>query len=71
MIHILAFHMWIMNEICPVNTSKASPQNSIPTSIMEENCDIFSVKMCIDFLHAIDLGIFPNTMKNADVTPVF
>ena len=27
--------------------------------------------MYIDFLQAIDLGIFPNTMKNADVTPVF
>ena len=26
--------------------------------------------MYIDFLQAIDLGIFPNTMKNADVTPV-
>ena len=38
---------------------------------MKENCDIFSVKMYTDFLQAIDLGIFPNTMKNAEVTPVF
>ena len=27
--------------------------------------------MYIDFLQAIDLGIFPTTMKNADVAPVF
>ena len=38
---------------------------------MKENCDIFSVRMYIDILPAIDLGIFPDTMKNADVTPVF
>ena len=38
---------------------------------MKENCDIFSVKMYIDFLQAIDLSIFPHTMKIADVTPVF
>ena len=61
----------IINEIYSMNTSKANPQNSIPASIMKENCDIFSEKMQIDFLHAIDLGIFPNTMKNADVSPVF
>ena len=61
----------IINEIYSLNTSKATPQNSIPASIMKEICDMFSVKMYIDFLQAIDLGIFPNTMKNADVTPVF
>ena len=38
---------------------------------MKENCVIFSEKMHIDFLQAIELGIFPNTMKNADVSPVF
>ena len=61
----------IINEIYSMNTSKANPQNSIPSNIMKENCDIFSEKMHTDFLHAIDLGIFPNTLKNAHVSPVF
>ena len=29
----------IINEIYSLNTSKASPENTIPASIMKENCD--------------------------------
>ena len=60
----------IMNEIYSLQTSKANPQNSIPLKIMKENCDISSEKLHIDF-QAIDWCIFPNTMKNADVSSVY
>ena len=63
MTHILAFLL--------LKTSKANLQKSIPAIIMKENCDIFSKKLHIDFLQAIYGGIFPNKMKNADVSPVF
>ena len=55
-----------MDEIYSLKTSKANPQNSIPANIMKENCDLFSKKLHIDFLQAIDVGIFPTKMKNAD-----
>ena len=61
----------IMGEIYSLKTSKANPQNSIPAYIMKENCDIFSKKLHIDFLQTIDGGIFPNKMKNTDVSPLF
>ena len=48
----------IMDEIYSLKTSKGNPQNSIPANIMKENCDIFSKKLHIDFLQAIDSGIF-------------
>ena len=40
----------IINEIYSLNTSKASPQNSIPASIMKEKCVLFSVQIYVDFL---------------------
>ena len=60
-----------MDEIYSLKTSKANPQNSIPANIMKENCDLFSKKLHIDFLQAIDGSIFPTKIKNADVSPVF
>ena len=61
----------IMDGIYSLKTSKSNPQNSIPANIMKENCDLLSKKLHIDFLQAIDGGIFPTKMKNTDVSPVF
>ena len=59
----------VYNEINLLNSSKASPKNSIPPKILKDSCDIFSQKILIDFNSSINMGIFPNNLKLADVSP--
>ena len=61
----------VTNEINNLVTSKASPIDSIPPIILKNHTEIISSKIEIDFNKAIVDGIFPQSMKLADVTPVF
>ena len=61
----------VIQEIILLNTSKATPKDSIPIHIIKDNYDIFAYKLAIDFNFAINSGTFPNNLKYADVTPVF
>ena len=57
----------IYNEIKALNSLKSSPKDSIPSKIINVNCDIFGEKLFTDF----DPGLFPSNLKYADVTPVY
>ena len=61
----------VIHEIFTLNTSKATPKDSIPTKILKENYDIFGYKLAIDFNGAIKCGTFPDNQKYADVSPIF
>ena len=58
-------------EICSLNKSKVSPNNSIPPKIIQENLDIFIPRIHADFNFSMSSGEFPSNQKNADVSPVF
>jgi len=61
----------VTGEILSLNTSKATPEDSIPTKILKENYDIFGYKLAADFNWAINNGSFPENQKYADISPIF
>ena len=61
----------IIQEILALDTSKASPKDSIPPNIIKDNCDIFSKKLFSDFNFSVTSGIYPDNLKYADVSPAF
>ena len=61
----------VTGEIFSLNTSKATPKDSIPTKILKENYDIFGYKLATDFNWAINNGSFPENQKYADISPIF
>ena len=60
----------VVNEILHLNGSIACPKDNIPSHVMKDNIDIFSLKYSNDFNHSIEEGYFPSNLKNADVTPI-
>ena len=61
----------IIQEILALDTSKASPKDSIPPKIIKDNCDIFTKKLFSDFNFSVTSGIYPDNLKYADVSPAF
>ena len=62
----------IQKEIANLNRTKASQDNDIPTRIIKENSDILCEFIYNDFNNnLIDNGIFPDSLKFANITPVF
>ena len=61
----------VENAIFSLNKSKACPSNSIPSHIIQENCDIFVPRITSDINNSIQDCNFPENLKNADITPVF
>ena len=59
----------IINEIADLDETKATPKDSIPPKLIQENWDIFSQKLLIDFNASVDYASFPNNLKFADVSP--
>ena len=51
----------VETEIRSLNPSTGCPINSLPTKIIKENCDIFTMKVSIDFnntvIHSFSLKI--------------
>ena len=61
----------ILHEINQLDTKKACQDTEVSSKIIKMNSDIFA-----DFLHqhfndAIATSVFPQNLKNANVTPVF
>ena len=61
----------VSKEIDAFNVTSACPKDSIPPNIIKCNADIFSSKLSHDFNLAIDNGIFPSNLKQADITPAY
>ena len=61
----------IIQEILALDSSKASPKDSIPPKKFNDNCDIFSYKLFSDFNFSVTSGIYPDNLKYADVSPAF
>ena len=61
----------VIREILLLNTSKATPKDSIPPNIIKEYYDIFAYKIFIDFNFSVNFGTFPSNQKLADISPVF
>ena len=61
----------IIKEIQNLDASKACQDTDVPTKIIKNNSDIFGDFIYQNFNEAIDTDIFPNVLKNANVSPVF
>ena len=61
----------VVKKLSDLDVSKASPVESLPPKVLKENCNIFAPKIMFDFNLSINSGNFPNSLKLADVTPVF
>ena len=59
------------DEIENLQKSKAFPKETMPTSIIVENVDIFSTILHNNFNNNIYSGIFPSTLKRADISPIY
>ena len=61
----------IMKEINNLKKSKAIQSTDILTKLIKENCDIFCDFTFENFNSYVLTSIYPNPLKNADITPVF
>ena len=59
------------SQLLQLNPSKSSQKSDVPTNLIRENSDIFSSILCNIFNSSIEKCIFPDSLKCADVTPVF
>ena len=60
----------VENVIKNLNTHKATQQNDIPAKIIIKASDIISPYLSNIYTRSIQNSIFPNALKEADVTPV-
>jgi len=52
--------------------SKAAQEGDIPTRIIKANSDVISSYLHYNFNNnMLDKGIFPESFKNANITPIF
>ena len=58
----------IINDL---DTSKATQQGDIPTKIIKDNKDLFSYFISASFNNAVNKGVFPNELKQADIKPIY
>ena len=61
----------ILKEILSLDSSKASQDTDIPTKILKDNADIFSDFFLSGFNNSIATSIFPSSLKQAIIIPVF
>ena len=53
-----------------LSTVKACQKDDIPTKIIKMNKGVFAGFIAKDFNNCVDKGVFPDDVKDADVTPV-
>ena len=58
-------------EINSLDMNKASISDDIPASILKDSCDIYIVKLTDICNNCITQNIFPDSLKYAEVTPIF
>ena len=61
----------IEKELKNLLSSKAAQNTDIPTKVIKANIDIFTPILLDEFNKSLALGIFPSSMKLANITPVF
>ena len=61
----------IFKEILSLDSSKASQPRDMPTKIIKDNADMFSDFLLSGFNNSITTSIFPSSLKQAIITPVF
>ena len=54
-----------------LDTSKATEQSDIATKILKDNKDLFSYFISASFNNAVNKGVFPNELKQADIKPIY
>ena len=59
----------VSKEIASLCDSTVCSKDNIPSKIMKENINLFSVKLSIDINNSIDNSFFPSNLKLADITP--
>ena len=59
----------VETEIRSLNPSTGCPINCLPTKIIKENCDIFTMKVSIDFNNTVIHSFFLENLKLSDVIP--
>ena len=59
-----------MKEINNLKTNKATQNTDIPTKLIKENSDIFGDFIFRNYNNCVCYSIFPNSLKNAIITPV-
>ena len=61
----------ILTEITQLNSSKAGQSTDIPTIIIKQNSDVFADFIRTRFNQSVANSIFPSSLKNEDIIPVF
>ena len=61
----------ILKEILSLNSSKVIQDTDVPTKIPKDNADIFSDFFLLGFNNSITTSIFPSSVKQAIIRPVF
>ena len=61
----------ILKAIKSLSSNKASPIEDIPINILKNSIHIYSEKLTNIFNECLINGKFPDTLKRADVTPIF
>ena len=61
----------ISKIISNLDTSKAIQQGDIPTKILKDNKHLFSCFISASFNNAVNKGVFPNELKQADIKPIY
>ena len=54
-----------------LDTSKATEQVDIPIKLKKDNKDLFSYFISGSFNNAVNNGVFPNELKQADIKPIY
>ena len=53
-----------------LNAKKAKQENDIPIKLIKENIELFSSVLSRMFNFYVDKASFPNSLKQADITPI-
>ena len=61
----------ILKEILNLDSTKTSQDTDIPTKSIKDNADIFSDFLLSGFNDSITTPIFPSSLKQTIITPVF
>ena len=54
-----------------LDTSKATQQGAIPTKMIKDNKNLFSYFISTSFNNAVNKGVFPKELKQADIKPIY
>ena len=61
----------VLRKIKNLNVSKASQQSDIPTKILIENSEYFSLYFHKNINFCLEQSVFPHVLKLADVAPIY